>query len=413
MGRTLEPLTGLMIILQRLLRLADPPYAAVLDELSPLPYAALSHLLTLFAHATPTLPLIQHIFDYILARPPLIIVYLVAAVTLSRKDEVLRFGGIGDEGMVHSVLTGLPTFTEYSDVYGADQTSPDPEPAAAVLEHFGVTNRADDLPLVHEVSKSACKPSEPDVYTGIPLPSPTPGATAAVRPEAGTPPIPDLPPPYNEGIPAVGDHQAPPLSQTGTSISISAPRSAPSGLASSDPADIPLPPSPVSTPPASPIHAESSHSQSIYSLLSVLKLSDELIVRFPPITPDLCLTRTLGPASAMRTWAQESASQPSDDQAEALVVAGTDIVVREVLEPPPHEKEPRQRPRKGRMRKSRRSETRLLVVGAVLVLGAAVAVGIRSHRGGGEMADWRALFDTLGAVGKRMLGVFGDTQLGL
>jgi hypothetical protein len=51
-------------------------------RLSPLPYAALSHLLTLFAHATPTLPLIQHIFDYIFTRPPLIIVYLVAAVSV-------------------------------------------------------------------------------------------------------------------------------------------------------------------------------------------------------------------------------------------------------------------------------------------------------------------------------------------
>jgi len=50
-------------------------------RLSPLPYAALPHLLTLFSHATPTLPLIQHIFDYIFTRPPLIIVYLVAAVS--------------------------------------------------------------------------------------------------------------------------------------------------------------------------------------------------------------------------------------------------------------------------------------------------------------------------------------------
>ena len=107
----------------------------------------------------------------------------------------------------------------------------------------------------------------------------------------------------------------------------------------------------------------------------------------------------------MRTWTQESALLPSDDQAEALVVTGTDIVVREALEPPPHEKEPRRRPRKGRMRKSRRSETRVLVVGAILVLGVAVTVGVRSRRGGGEMADWHALFDTLGAVGERMLGM--------
>ena len=315
--------------------------------------------------------------------------------------------------MIHPILTGLPTFTDYSDTHGDGQTLPPPELTAAVPEYFGITNRADDLPLSHEASKSACKTSEPDPYIGIPLPSPTPrpslsGATAAVSSETGTPPIPDLPSPHGEGIP-VGGHQTPPLSQPGTSISISTPQSASSDLASSDPADIPLPPSPAFTSPASPIHAESSHSQPIYSLLSVLLLSDELFVRFPPTTPDLYLTRTLGPASAMRTWTQESALLPSDDQAEALVVAGTDIVVREALEPP-HEKESRQRPR-GRTRKSRRSETRLLVVGAVLMLG--VAVAVRSRRGGGEMADWRAMFSTLGVVGERMLGMFGDLQLGL
>jgi TBC1 domain family member 20 len=317
--------------------------------------------------------------------------------------------------MIHSILTGLPTFTDYGGVHGDDQTLPEPEPAAAVPEPFGVTNRTDHLPLAHEVSKSPCKTLEPDLYIGIPLPSSNPGplpsphgATAVVRSEAGTPAIPDLLPPQNEGIPAVGDQAI--LSQPGTSISISTLRSDPSGLASPDPADIPLPPSPVSTPPTSPIFAEPSHSQSIYSLLSVMRLSDELFFdRFPPSTPDLYLTRTLGPASAMRTWAQESALLPSDDQAEALVVAGTDIVVREALEPPSHEKEPQQRSRKGRMRKSRRSETRLLVVGGVLVLGVAVAVGFRSRRGGGEMADWGALFDTVGAVGERMLGMFVDT----
>jgi hypothetical protein len=300
--------------------------------------------------------------------------------------------------MIHSILTGLPTFTDYGDDHGDDQTLPDPEPAAAVPEYFAVTNHADDLPLVHKISKS--------------LPT-LPRATTAVHSEAGTPPIPDLPPPHNEGIPAVGDHQVPPLSQPRTPMSISTPRSDPTAPASSDPADIPLPPSPVSTPPASPIHAKSSHTQSKYSLLSVLLLSDELFVRFPPSTPDLCLTRTLGPASVMRTWTQESALLPSDDQAEALVVAGTDIVVREALEPPPHEKEPRQKPRKGKMRKPKRGETRLLVVGAVLVLGVAVAVGVCSRRGGGEMADWRALFDRLGAVGERMLGIFGNIQLEL
>jgi hypothetical protein len=109
----------------------------------------------------------------------------------------------------------------------------------------------------------------------------------------------------------------------------------------------------------------------------------------------------------MRTWSQESPSLPSDDQAEALVVAGIDIVVHEALEPPSPRKEPGQSAKKGSMRKLRRSETQLLVVGAVLVLGVAVAVGVRSRRG---KVDWRPLFDTLGGVGERMLGMFGDAQ---
>ena len=218
--------------------------------------------------------------------------------------------------MIHSILTGLPTFTDYGDVHGDDHALLDPEPVPTA-------------------------------------------------------------------------------------------QSAP---ASSDPANIPLPPSAASTPPASPTRAESFHFQTAHSLLSVLLKSDELFVRFPPSTPDLCLTHTLGPASAMRTWSQESAFLPSDDQAEALVVAGIDIVVRDALEPPSPRKEPRQSAKKGSMRKIRRGETQLLIMGAVLVLGVAVAVGVRSRRGGGGKVDWVPLFDTLGGVGERMLGMFGDAQ---
>lgn len=48
---------------------------------SPLPFFALSNLLTLFSHDMPTLPLIQHVFDYLLCRPPIASVYLAAAVS--------------------------------------------------------------------------------------------------------------------------------------------------------------------------------------------------------------------------------------------------------------------------------------------------------------------------------------------
>ncbi|EIM88956.1 uncharacterized protein STEHIDRAFT_166906 [Stereum hirsutum FP-91666 SS1] len=99
MGKTLEPLIGLLRILQRLLRLADPAYASLLEQSSPLPYPLLSPLLTLFSHDIPTLPHIQHIFDYLLCRPPLAVVYLAAAVVMEgesgRRGRVEGVFGVG------------------------------------------------------------------------------------------------------------------------------------------------------------------------------------------------------------------------------------------------------------------------------------------------------------------------------
>jgi hypothetical protein len=84
--------------MKRLLRLADPEFAALIERsvvpglscyetLSslyrsvPLPYFALSNLLTLFSHDVPTLPQIQHIFDFLLSRPPIVTIYLAVAVS--------------------------------------------------------------------------------------------------------------------------------------------------------------------------------------------------------------------------------------------------------------------------------------------------------------------------------------------
>ena len=47
-----------------------------------MPYYALSNLLTLFSHDMPTLPLIQHTFDYLFVRPPVACAYIAAAVGL-------------------------------------------------------------------------------------------------------------------------------------------------------------------------------------------------------------------------------------------------------------------------------------------------------------------------------------------
>jgi hypothetical protein len=50
-------------------------------SIAPLPFHALSNLLTLFSHEVPTLPLIQHVWDFLLCREPLAVVWLAVAVS--------------------------------------------------------------------------------------------------------------------------------------------------------------------------------------------------------------------------------------------------------------------------------------------------------------------------------------------
>lgn len=50
---------------------------------TPLPFFALSNLMTLFSHDMPTLPLVQHVFDYLLCRPPIAVIYLAVTVCMS------------------------------------------------------------------------------------------------------------------------------------------------------------------------------------------------------------------------------------------------------------------------------------------------------------------------------------------
>ncbi|KZO94132.1 hypothetical protein CALVIDRAFT_528916 [Calocera viscosa TUFC12733] len=129
MGPGLEPLLGLLRILRRLLRLADPPYARLIEKTTPLPYYALSNLLTLFAHDVPTLPLIQHIWDFLLAWEPVMTVYLAAALILERKEEVLRrVEEEGDEGAMYVLLSGLPPLIDSPTLPPPSEPSDTPPP---------------------------------------------------------------------------------------------------------------------------------------------------------------------------------------------------------------------------------------------------------------------------------------------
>ncbi|KAI0266112.1 rab-GTPase-TBC domain-containing protein [Gloeopeniophorella convolvens] len=438
MGHTLEPLNGLMVLLQRLLRLADPPYAALLEEHAPLPYAALPHLLTLFAHAAPTLPLIQHIFDYLLARPPLSIVYLVAAVTLNRKDEVLKLGESGEDGMIHSVLTGLPELidqghTETEDDSQGDEAQAQPEPAVQAAERSNHTPAPDDSPPAYSDSERGRNSSEaqqgqqqqpagaPQPQLGAPAPSPeSPAAPAApthTDTKTGALSRPPPPPPRDERTDAADD-DIPPSPQPAESPvppSHPPPTSPSDPVASNspdrDPAEIPLPPSTSSTRPASPAPSRAPRARKV-PLAVILALADQLFARFPPTEPELHLADTLGPGSAMRTWSQDPALLLSDDTAEALVVEDVDIVVRPPPEPEPEVDKPR--PRRGRAGRRRRGRTerRAMLVGAVLVLGIAVAYGVHARRGGGfSMSSvaraGKTVLGMVGVLGERVFGALG------
>ncbi|KAJ3914947.1 rab-GTPase-TBC domain-containing protein [Lentinula edodes] len=154
MGDGLEPVLGSLRFLAKLIAAVDVELAKLLKCAAPLPYFALSHLLTMFAHDIPTLPVIQHVFDYLLARPPIALVYLTGAVILARRDELLALeeDEDGDLGMLHSLLGTLPQVSdeaipeevaaefrqehqaEAGDAENCRGPSPDPSPSASGAE---------------------------------------------------------------------------------------------------------------------------------------------------------------------------------------------------------------------------------------------------------------------------------------
>ncbi|GJJ15099.1 hypothetical protein Clacol_009374 [Clathrus columnatus] len=128
MGNGLEPLVGQLRILKRLVKIADPAYGEVLAKNGNLPYYALSNLLTLFSHDMPTLPLIQHVFDWLLCREPAASIWLETVIIISKKDEILKLAQEGDDamGLIHAALTTLPPLSDEvcdTELFGIFPTS--------------------------------------------------------------------------------------------------------------------------------------------------------------------------------------------------------------------------------------------------------------------------------------------------
>ncbi|KDQ07337.1 hypothetical protein BOTBODRAFT_38868 [Botryobasidium botryosum FD-172 SS1] len=169
MGMGLEPVVGLLQVMKRVLRSVDPAFASLVEETSPLPYFALSHILTLFAHDTPTLELIQPIFDFLLCRPPIVVAYLAVAMTLSRKEEAFRLAREGDEGMMHSLLATLPQMVVAEEVIAEPDAEPDTKEAPGTPELLAVKGeQAEPSPSTEETLDSSTL--SPSLLPSAPIP---------------------------------------------------------------------------------------------------------------------------------------------------------------------------------------------------------------------------------------------------
>ncbi|KAH7887088.1 rab-GTPase-TBC domain-containing protein [Phlebopus sp. FC_14] len=483
MGVGLEPVVGLLRILRNLLRLVDPEYAELLESVSPLPYHALPHLLTLFAHDVPTLSLIQHVWDFLLTREPLAVVWLVAAFVLYRKPSIYLLAERDEEGMIHSLLGALPELvdSEHDSVFETrhDEEGDETDLEITDGEHPGSMAPADgnsllEPPIRSNHDEGAClainsdQPSQlVNLMNGNT--NATPGITGsndeASHPNKDTleardttnygtqqnqncsdersgsrrsmdisqdtnssssspgepscaPAVRDLStesPVTPEGTSTdsatsgetgaetrfqidVSDPCPSPILPTQPRPSLSSRRSS-SRISSNPSCDAPRPTPSVPSPSPSPRkRSPSKYRNAPLSLPHLLRQTDALLAAYPPSHPSLRVRQTMGPDSVVWTWREPNLSQiptetpheQSDDYLESLVNSSHIVLPTPPPSPPPSPPLPDKklkpwRPSKAKAllspRKIRLSlgaltptERKVLFVGALLVVGAAIAL---------------------------------------
>ncbi|KAK0238110.1 rab-GTPase-TBC domain-containing protein [Armillaria nabsnona] len=361
MGHGLEPILGLLRVTQKLLRLADSSYAELLERRvnvnSPLPFYALSNLITLFSHDMPTLQLIQHVFDYLLCRPPIVIVYLATAIILSRKDEVRRLEEEDEEGMMHSLLSGLPNITDESPSLEESivKTEEDASSSAGTLDQEqpkSQSSAGDKFPGV-SVKEGPC-----GELTAIPVETKIEDHGVIKSSDSCS---------VNDAVKSETQEETIPTTQIFPSDS-------------KDKASTETP----SSPPSYHLCESSRHAlqKPSITLTSLLLQADHLYETYPPSHPSLALSSIMGPQSVMFTWSSSPSDLPSDDSAERMVDY-PQLIVYPYVEEDDDQKEKRKGPRHRHLLK-RRPRFRLrdrktMITGAVLALGVAMAVyGVRS-----------------------------------
>ncbi|ORY26234.1 rab-GTPase-TBC domain-domain-containing protein [Naematelia encephala] len=136
MAKGMEPMMGLLRLLKRLLRAADPQlskFSATISPVPTLPFFALSWILCLFSHDIDTLEPVQRMFDFLLARNPISAIYLAVAILIAKKPQMYELAAkLGEEAqedptLLHPLFARLPPLHPDTPDSPADLSEPSQE----------------------------------------------------------------------------------------------------------------------------------------------------------------------------------------------------------------------------------------------------------------------------------------------
>ena len=105
MLQTLSPAVKHLHLIPAIIETADPLLRRHLSTIQP--FFALAATLTLYAHDIQEYSDIARLYDFLLAREPVVSIYLFAAIILSRKKELLEIP-LEEPEMLHFTLSKLP-----------------------------------------------------------------------------------------------------------------------------------------------------------------------------------------------------------------------------------------------------------------------------------------------------------------
>jgi len=332
---------------------------------------------------------------------------------LARKEEVTWLEAVGEEGMLHSILSSLPTL--YEEGEEGDPLLPMPEAETKAEDTAAAADKkpeVDDIlngdlapkctvntkePTENTSSSTALLSDAKEEAAGQPLPA----ESLPIKRESFSDidiarnlstPSPDLSTIESDYTVLDGEpltHKSPTFTENDATL-VDEP------ITKVEFEETKLTPTSTSTPPSEPEDSDpwpdtpGQPAKARISLSSLLHQADDLFIRFPPSHPKLDLDKIMGPRSTVFTWAESVTSTPSDDELEQYSKTPHLVVlpyVDPVEEAMMKEKEARRlEMKKAETRKLRRNifsranaQKRAVFAGAAFALGIAMAVyGVRT-----------------------------------